>query len=118
MAKPSKRIPRAKKTRKLVTTIEQAADVYGGVAAMNTAFGIPSRKPLVEKDSVRDWIKRGSVPRGHQLGLYLGLQRRGYEMSPKLCGIESWDTVPGITEDYMHAIGVKKAKRTHAKRGA
>ena len=81
MTKLSKRIPRAKKTRKAISTVEKAIKAYGGVHATAKAFGTSVK-------SIRQWHKWG-VPCTHHLGLYLGLQMRGRSPAPATTPIAS-----------------------------
>jgi hypothetical protein len=70
-----------------VTTLDDVVKVYGSELKLRKAFGL-SRKDL------EGWRAHG-VPQGHHLGLYLGLQARGREPSPRLFGVRSWREFPG-----------------------
>jgi hypothetical protein len=70
-----------------VRTIDQVVAVYGGEKAFCRAFRL-------RKADIETWRQHG-VPRGHTLGLYLGLKARGAEPSPHLFGIKSWREFPG-----------------------
>ena len=97
MAKAITRLPR--KTRmsenlnRTVRTFDEAAAAYGGLPELIKAFGLTTAKGRA--NSVERWQLAG-VPRYHHLGLYLGLQHRGYEATPELFGAKSWEEVPGI----------------------
>ena len=97
MAKATKRLTR--KTRmsenlnRTVRTFDEAAAAYGGLPELIKAFGLTMAKGRA--NSVERWQLAG-VPRYYHLGLYLGLQHRGYEATPELFGARSWEEVPGI----------------------
>jgi hypothetical protein len=98
MAKATKRLPR--KTRmsenrnRTVRTVDEAAAAYGGMPELIKAFGLTMAKGRA--NSIERWQLTG-VPCYHHLGLYLGLQYRGYEATPELFGARSWEEVPGIS---------------------
>ena len=83
-------------TRKTVCTVDEAAAAYGGMPELIKAFGLTMAKGRA--NSVERWQLTG-VPRYHHLGLYLGLQHRGYEATPELFGAKSWEEVPGIANE-------------------
>jgi len=70
-----------------VATLDDVAKVYGSALKLRKAFGLSRRDLEV-------WRAHG-VPRDHHLGLYLGLQARGAEPSPRLFGVRSWLEFPG-----------------------
>src|SRR5215831_7131878 len=80
------------------------------------AFGLTIAKSRA--NSVERW-QLASVPRYYNLGLYLGLQHRGYEATPQLFSARTWEEVPGIpsgkrtpTNTWKQAsIGIRKSKR-------
>jgi hypothetical protein len=80
-------------TRKTVCTVDEAAAAYGGMPELIKAFGLTMAKGRA--NSVERWQLAG-VPRYYNLGLYLGLQHRGYEATPQLFGARTWEEVPGI----------------------
>jgi hypothetical protein len=88
MAKAKKQVARARKVRKTVTTMAQAVEVYGGTARMAKSF----RTPIAD---VRLW-ERAGVPRCHHLGIMVGLEQRGYDVSHKLFGLRNWRELPGM----------------------
>jgi hypothetical protein len=63
-----------------------AVAAFGGETKFMRAFQL---------DSLDTWHRSG-VPPGHHLGLYRGLERRGYQVSPKLFGLTSWRKLPGV----------------------
>jgi hypothetical protein len=77
------------KTKKQITTVPQMIKAYGGVKATAKKFWITEKQ-------VRLWVKHDWPPRHFQLGILLGLQARGYEVSPKLMGVRSWEDIPGV----------------------
>ena len=80
------------KRRDQIETIDQAIDAYGGIAAMEREF----RKVRSNKTAlVNSWREAGEVPRGHHLGLYLGLRELGHDPAPKLFGVDRWTSLPG-----------------------
>jgi len=79
-----------------VRTVDEAAAAYGGMSELIKAFGLTMAKGRA--NSVERWQLTG-VPRYHHLGLYLGLQRLGYEATPELFGARSWEEVPGIPNE-------------------
>jgi hypothetical protein len=83
-------------TRKPVCTVDDAAAAYGGMPELIKAFGLTMAKGRA--NSVERWQLAG-VPRYYNLGLYLGLQHRGYEPTPQLFGARTWEEVPGIPDD-------------------
>jgi hypothetical protein len=83
-------------TRKPVCTVGEAAAAYGGMPELIKAFGLTMAKGRA--NSVERWQLAG-VPRYYNLGLYLGLQHRGYEATPQLFGARTWEEVPGIPDD-------------------
>src|SRR5215468_12747539 len=80
-------------TRKTVRTVDEAAAAYGGMPELIKAFGLTMAKGRA--NSVERWQLTG-VPRYYHLGLYLGLQHRGYEATPQLFGATTWEEVSGI----------------------
>jgi hypothetical protein len=90
MAKAAKRIARARKVRKTITTMAQAVAVYGGTAKMAKAF-------RSDPERIDAWLRAGYVlgPQ-HHLGIMVGLEQPGYEAAPKLFGLRSWSECPGI----------------------
>jgi hypothetical protein len=88
MAKARKQVSRARKVRKTVTTMAQAAKAYGGTAKMAKSF----RTPIAD---VRQW-EHAAVPRCHHLGIMVGLEARGYHAAPKLFGLRNWSECPGM----------------------
>jgi hypothetical protein len=97
MAKATTRLPRkthmSENLNRIVRTVDEAAAAYGGLPELIKAFGLTMAKGRA--NSVERWQLAG-VPCYHQLGLYLGLQHRGYEATPELFGAKSWEEVPGI----------------------
>jgi hypothetical protein len=89
-------------TRKTVRTIDEAAAAYGGMPELIKAFGLTMAKGRA--NSVERWQLTG-VPRYYHLGLYLGLQHRGYEATPQLFGATTWEEVPGIANGKPSASG-------------
>ena len=83
-------------TRKTVCTVDEAAAAYGGMPELIKAFGLTMAKGRA--NSVERWQLTG-VPCYHHLGLYLGLQHRGYEATPELFGARSWEEVPGVANE-------------------
>jgi len=79
-----------------VRTVDEAAAAYGGMSELIKAFGLTMAKGRA--NSVERWQLTG-VPRYHHLGLYLGLQQRGYEATPELFGARSWEEVPGVANE-------------------
>jgi hypothetical protein len=77
------------KAKKQITTVPQLIKAYGGVKATSKNFW------TTEKE-VRLWVKHDWSPRNFQLGMYLGLQKRGYEVAPRLMGVRSWEDIPGV----------------------
>jgi hypothetical protein len=49
-----------------------------------------------DPNTLQDWVPLNFVPRGWQLALYLGLTERGYDVSPELMGVHSWEDIPGV----------------------
>ena len=97
MAKATKRLTRktrmSENLQREVRTVDEAAAAYGGMPELIKAFGLTMAKGRA--NSIERWQLAG-VPRYYQLGLYLGLQHRGYEATPELFGARSWEEVPGI----------------------
>jgi len=97
MAKATKRLTRktrmSENLQREVRTVDEAAAAYGGMPELIKAFGLTMAKGRA--NSVERWQLAG-VPRYYHLGLYLGLQHRGYEATPELFGARSWEEVPGI----------------------
>ena len=97
MAKATTRLPRkirmSENLDRRVRTVDEAAAAYGGMSELIKAFGLTMAKGRA--NSVERWQLAG-VPRYYHLGLYLGLQHRGYEATPELFGARSWEEVPGI----------------------
>jgi hypothetical protein len=89
-------------TRKTVRTVDEAAAAYGGMPELIKAFGLTMAKGRA--DSVERWQLTG-VPRYYHLGLYVGLQHRGYEATPQLFGARTWEEVPGIPSGTPSASG-------------
>jgi hypothetical protein len=86
---------KAMKTLKRVSTLTQAIAAYGGEKAFAKAFGLRGKAG----DTLADWQRHG-VPRGHQLGLCVGLEMRGAEPLPELFGAETWEDVPGVSKRW------------------
>ena len=63
------------KADNLVKCLDDAVKVYGSEAKLRRAVGLKAK----------DWElwQAHGIPRGHQLGLYVGLRVRGAEASPK-----------------------------------
>jgi hypothetical protein len=59
----------------MIRTVDQVVAVYGGEKKLCEAFRL-------KKGELETWRKRG-VPRSPTLGLFLGLQLRGHEASPR-----------------------------------
>jgi len=76
----------AKLTKK-IATLDEAVKVYGDQMKLRRAFGLTAQQ-------WKRWCEDG-VPRGHELGIYLGLRARDAEASPKLFGVESWRQLRG-----------------------
>ena len=76
-----------------ISTLDAAIAVYGGRAAFCRAFNITG-------DGLRSWHHAG-VPRAQHLGLYFGLQRRGFEPTARLFGLTGWRRCPGNIDDGM-----------------
>jgi hypothetical protein len=76
------------KAKPRVSNISQAVKAYGGPQKFADAFNLSG-------NDLESWTKCG-VPRAHHLGLYVGLQRRGYEPMAKLFGLKSWLECPGV----------------------
>jgi hypothetical protein len=74
--------------QRTVMTLEGAIKAYGGVGKIEAAFKLPDGE-------LARWRQDG-VPRAHALGLLLGLQARGFDVSPKLYGVESWLDIQGV----------------------
>ena len=89
-------------TQKIVSTVDEAAAAYGGMPELVKAFGLTMAKGRA--NSVERWQLAG-VPRYYNLGLYLGLQHRGYEATPQLFGARTWEEVPGIPSGTPSASG-------------
>lgn len=61
--------------------------------------------PQTKGNGIAAWKVRGEVPRGHQLGLFLGLlhargrdkviAQLGKDVSPKLFGVDRWSDLAG-----------------------
>ncbi len=82
---------------KTIKTVGEAIKAYGGVRAMNEAFGLNVPEGSVfGRHSVAEWRQHGEIPRGAQLGMCLGLEARGYRISPKLFGVKRWAEIPGV----------------------
>jgi hypothetical protein len=77
----------AKANNMLVRNLEQAIVAYGSERKLRRSFGLKAR-------DWQHWQAHG-VPRGHHLGLLLGLEARGYRVSPRLFGARSWAEFPG-----------------------
>jgi hypothetical protein len=75
------------KANHLIKTLEEAVQVYGLEAKLRRSFALKA-------DDWKTWQAHG-VPRGHWLGLFMGLQARGVEASPRLFGVKSWQELPG-----------------------
>jgi len=89
-------------TRKTVCSVDEAAAAYGGMHELIKAFGLTMAKGRA--NSVERWQLAG-VPRYYHLGLYLGLQRRGYEATPQLFGARTWEEVQVIPSGTPSASG-------------
>jgi hypothetical protein len=74
---------------KSITTIEEAAEVYGGAKTMARAFKLPRRE-------IEHWRAIGHVPKIHHLGMAMGLRMRGKMASPKLFGLLNWKELAGV----------------------
>jgi hypothetical protein len=81
------------KAKPKVSTIKQAVKAYRGKAAFARSFGLTLRSGYYH--SLGSWYRAG-VPRAHHLGLYVGLERRGYGAQPKLFGLTSWKRCLGV----------------------
>jgi hypothetical protein len=75
-------------SRKMITTLDQAARAYGGKHAMAKAFNLTA-------SDLRMWKVRG-IPTRYELGLYHGVIARGMEPTPKLFGVKSWALRGGV----------------------
>jgi hypothetical protein len=82
VAKATKRLQRR------ISRVDQAIKAFGANAKFMRAF---------QRDSLVTWHR--FVPPGHHLGLYVGLERRGYQVSPKLFGLPSWRELPGVRHE-------------------
>src|SRR5215467_11335000 len=106
MAKATARLPRktsmSENLNRTVRTVDEAAAAYGGLPELIKAFGLTMAKGRA--NSVERWQLAG-VPRYYHLGLYLGLQHRGYEATPQLFGATTWEEVPGIANGKPSASG-------------
>ena len=91
MTKTRKQLPRPTGDLKTVSTLEQVAAAYGGWGALARSFGGLSCE---SSNGLCTWLRAGAPP-GHRLGLYVGLQRRGYQATPELFGAASWKEVCG-----------------------
>ena len=78
--------------KNLIETVDDAEAAYGGPKPMAKAFRLSTRSG---GNGISMWKTRG-VPRGQQLGLYLGLKSKGHEPSPKLFGVVKWSDIAGI----------------------
>jgi hypothetical protein len=80
------------KARPRVSTISQAVKAYGGPEKFDRAFGLTNAATAQGEGpdrSLEVWHRAGVPPR-YLFGLYVGLERRGYEPTPKLFGLKSW----------------------------
>lgn len=78
---------------KKAKTIDDAVAAYGGIRPAAAAFRLSLAK---NGNAISNWKAKGEVPRGHFLGLYLGLQLRGIEPTPGLFGVSKWSDIPGV----------------------
>ena len=76
-----------------IETVDEAEAIYGGPKPMAKAFRLSLSSG---GNGIAMWKTRG-VPRGQQLGLYLGLKQRGVEPSPKLFGVVKWSDIAGAS---------------------
>jgi hypothetical protein len=80
------------KADKHIRTLDAAIKAYGGRRDFAKAFWLKHTGP----HALRSWFGPGGIPHGDHLGLCLGLQRRGYQPTPELFGIDSWEQLPGV----------------------
>jgi hypothetical protein len=77
------------KDKNVVANLEDAIAAFGGERKFCGA--LPMRKADLEV-----WGEQGNVPRAHALGLYLGLTRWGFEVSPRLFNFTKWKDIEGV----------------------
>lgn len=72
----------------MITTVQGVIRSYGGVKATAKAF-------QTTVNDVRRWGRWGEMPTECWLGLFLGLQERGFVPAPVLFGVEAFAHLPG-----------------------
>jgi hypothetical protein len=77
------------KAKNVVANLEDAIAAFGGERKFCRAF-------RMRKADLEVWREQGNVPRAHALGLYLGLSRRGFEVSPRLFNLTKWTDIEGV----------------------
>jgi hypothetical protein len=81
--------PMTKAAKKTITTMPQLIRAYGGEVKMAKAF-------QTTPECIRRWKRWGGVPCTEYLGLYMGLEQRGYVPGPKLFNVKRLDELPGM----------------------
>jgi hypothetical protein len=70
--------------KRQIGTVRELVEAYDGPAKLGKTLKIGGT-------AVTNWCARTEVPPGWGLGFYLGLKKRGYDVSPRVFGAASWD---------------------------
>lgn len=72
--------------KKTVETVSDAISQLGGHKHVEACLGL-------DQSTISSWVVRKRVSRDYALHVLLSLKRRGLSVSPRVFGLESWDSL-------------------------